>query len=197
MFMKRLIDIIISSMALVVFTPFFTVIALFIIIDSPGGVFFRQVRVGLNRKHFRMYKFRTMISDASLNGLKITAGNDSRITKVGMLLRKYKIDELPQLVNVFLGDMSFVGPRPEVPEYARVIPDQEFIYSVKPGMTDPASIAFRDESEMLDSSSNPHLKYVTEILPQKVRLNMEYIKGANIWTDALIMFRTIKCIFWG
>ena len=170
---KRAMDIVLSACALAILWPLLLLIALAIWIDDPGPVFYRQVRVGRNGKTFRIFKFRSMVMDADKKGLAITVGRDSRITRVGAVLRKTKLDELAQLLNVILGQMSFVGPRPEVPKYVELYtPYQRQVLLVRPGITDYASIAYRNENDLLASAPNPEAMYIEQIMPDKIELNI-------------------------
>ncbi|AUN15279.1 sugar transferase [Paraclostridium sordellii] len=192
---KRLFDIVASSIGLILLSPILILIAICIKLDSKGPVFFKQVRVGKNKELFKIYKFRTMVTDAEKLGKQITVGNDTRITKVGTFIRKCKLDELPQLINVLKGDMSLVGPRPEVPKYVELYDDyQEQILLVQPGITDYASIEFRNESEILGESENPESKYINDIMPYKIELNIKYIKNISLYEDLKLITRTIKAI---
>lgn len=195
-FIKRIFDIICSGLGLIVLSPFLLFVAIKIKNESDGPIFFKQIRVGENGKEFQILKFRTMIVDAEKLGRQITVGNDSRITKIGAFLRKYKIDELPQLINVLKGDMSLVGPRPEVPRYVNMYnEEQRKVLEVKPGITDLASIRYRDENELLGQAENPDEFYIKTIMPDKLALNLEYIRKSNVFLDIYIIFRTIfKCI---
>lgn len=195
--LKRFFDIICSGFGLLLLSPFFLVIILLIKASSKGPIFFRQIRVGQSGKLFRIHKFRTMIVDAEAKGLKITVGRDVRITSVGHFLRKTKLDELPQLVDVFIGDMSLVGPRPEVPEYVACYPQsvKDVVLSVKPGITDEASIAMIDENDLLASASNPEDVYIQQILPLKLNFAVNYVNNRSILLDIKIIFRTIAKIF--
>ena len=167
--LKRALDVALSGAALLVLWPVFALIAVAIKLDSPGPVFYRQVRVGRGGKPFRIFKFRSMVDNADKKGLTITVGRDSRITRVGAILRKTKVDELAQLLNVLCGQMSFVGPRPEVEEYvALYTPEQRQVLLVRPGITDYASIAYRNENEMLEGASDPRRMYIEEIMPAKL-----------------------------
>lgn len=194
--LKRLFDWLASSLGLLVLAPFFLVVAIWIRLDSPGPVFFRQDRVGRAGRLFRIHKFRTMHMDSEKRGLQITVGADSRVTQVGQWLRKYKLDELPQLIDVWLGYMSVVGPRPEVPRYVAFYPDdvREIVLSVRPGITDNASIEFKDENEILGRSSNPERAYVQEILPIKLRYYVEYVRSRNLIGDVAIIVRTLLAL---
>ncbi|CEJ74667.1 sugar transferase [Paraclostridium sordellii] len=189
---KRIFDIAVSSIGLIVLLPILIVIAILIKLDSKGPVFFKQKRVGKNKKIFEIYKFRTMVTDAEKLGKQITVGADNRITKVGRFIRKYKLDEFPQLINVLKGEMSLVGPRPEVPKYVELYDIyQEQILLVQPGITDYASIKFKNESELLGCSNNPEKSYVEDIMPQKINLNMKYIKNISLFEDIKLVLSTI------
>ncbi len=192
---KRIMDLLLSSVGLVATSPLFLLVALAIKREDGGSVFFKQERVGKGWKTFKVWKFRTMVENAERLGLKITAGKDPRITRVGRFLRKYKIDELPQLINVVKGDMSLVGPRPEVFEYAsRYKEDYDYILKVKPGITDFAALEFIDEEEMLKDAENPEEYYINHILPKKIELYKEYIKRQSFLTDVGILLRTLMRI---
>jgi len=193
---KRIFDFVASSLGLLLFSPFFLLVAILIKIDSPGPVFFRQERVGRYHRLFRIHKFRTMTVGAESNGLQITVGQDRRITRVGALLRKTKLDELPQLIDVILGDMSLVGPRPEVPRYMACYPTdvRDQVLSVRPGITDWASIKFKDENEILGRSSNPEDAYVNEVLPIKQQFYLNYVASRSFWGDITIIVETIAAI---
>ncbi len=189
---KRLFDIFWTSLGLLLLWPVFLVIALLIKIDDGGPVFYRQIRVGRGGKPFRIWKFRTMVVDADKIGGSLTVGRDPRITRTGYWLRKFKLDELPQLFNVLSGEMSLVGPRPEVPEYvARYTQDQKRVLELTPGITDPASIAYRNENEILASSDDPEAVYLSEIMPEKIRLNLQYAEKSTVWTDFLTILKTL------
>jgi len=194
--MKRLFDFIASFYGLILLSPIFVLAALWIKIDSRGPVFFRQERVGFQGSLFRIHKFRTMVLDAEKKGKQITVGTDSRITTAGVFLRKYKLDELPQLIDVLVGDMSLVGPRPEVPKYIDCYSDNEKhdVLSVKPGITDNASIEFRDENELLASSKDPEATYIYEVLPKKISLYRKYVRERSFFGDVAIIFKTIFLI---
>jgi lipopolysaccharide/colanic/teichoic acid biosynthesis glycosyltransferase len=186
----------IRDIGLIVLSPVLLAIAIKIKIGSDGPVFFKQIRVGENNKEFEILKFRTMVVDAEKLGRQITVGNDNRITKIGSFLRKYKLDELPQLINVFKGDMSLVGPRPEVPRYVKLYSEeQRKVLEVKPGITDLASIRYRDENDLLGKAENPDDLYINTIMPDKLALNLEYINNNNIFVDIYIILKTIiKCV---
>ena len=194
---KRLFDCLVSFFGLLGLAPFFLLIALLIKLDSPGPVFFRQERVGRYGKSFRIHKFRTMTADAPSKGLQITVGADARVTYFGNWLRKYKIDELAQLIDVLNGDMSLVGPRPEVPYYVNKYPDdiRKIVLSVKPGITDWASIKYKDENEVLARSINPQQAYVSVVLPIKLRYYVDYVHNRSFWGDIKIIISTLIAIF--
>ena len=193
--LKRAMDIAISGCALAVIWPVLVLIALAIKIDDPGPVFYRQVRVGKDGKEFRIFKFRTMIVDADKKGLAITVGRDNRITRMGRLLRKTKLDELAQLLNVFIGEMSFVGPRPEVPKYVKLYtPYQRQVLLVRPGITDYASIAYRNENDMLEGAEDPEKMYIDVIMPDKIELNMKYLHEISPLADIRLIFSTIAAV---
>ena len=193
---KRAFDILVSVAGLIVLLPLLLLVATAIKLDSSGPVFFRQWRVGRKFRRFGIYKFRTMIDDAVDRGLPITVGRDSRITRVGKILRKTKIDELPQLLNVLKGDMSLVGPRPEVPRYVELFrPDYEHILKVRPGLTDLASLKYSDEASILGQSANPERDYVARLLPDKIRLAKEYIQRSSLLFDVKLIVETIIKLF--
>ena len=195
---KRAMDIVLSACALAVLWPLLLLIALAIWIDDPGPVFYRQVRVGRNGKTFRIFKFRSMVMDADKKGLAITVGRDSRITRVGAVLRKTKLDELAQLLNVILGQMSFVGPRPEVPKYVELYtPYQRQVLLVRPGITDYASIAYRNENDLLASAPNPEAMYIEQIMPDKIELNMKYLREISPLADIRLILKTIVAVIKG
>ena len=192
---KRAMDIVLSAAALCVLWPVLLLIALAIVVDDPGPVFYRQVRVGRGGKLFRIFKFRTMVVDADKKGLSITVGRDSRITRVGALLRKTKLDELAQLLNVLCGQMSFVGPRPEVPRYVELYtPYQRQVLLVRPGITDYASIAYRNENDLLAGADDPERMYIETIMPDKIELNMKYLREISPLTDVRLMLRTVLAV---
>ena len=193
---KRGIDILFSLIGLICLFPFFIFISFFIFITSKGGVFFVQLRVGKNNKDFKLYKFRTMFLNSDNKGLLTVGNNDKRITKLGYYLRKNKLDELPQLINVLNGTMSIVGPRPEVRKYVNLYnSEQKSILDVKPGITDLASIMYFNENEILANSVNPEQTYINEIMPIKLELNKQYINEMSLLTDLKIIFKTfIKLI---
>jgi lipopolysaccharide/colanic/teichoic acid biosynthesis glycosyltransferase len=190
---KRAFDLISSALGLAVLSPLFAVIAGTILLDDRGPVFFRQERVGLGGRRFRILKFRTMRPDAERVGLPITAGADPRITRIGRVLRKAKLDELPQLFNVLRGEMSLVGPRPEVPRYVELYShEQREVLSVVPGITDPASTAYIDEAAMLEGVDDPERVYIEQIMPAKLRLNLEYARRATFRGDIALILRTFR-----
>lgn len=192
---KRAMDIVVSAAALCVLWPVLLLIALAIVVDDPGPVFYRQVRVGRGGKPFRIFKFRTMVVDADRKGLAITVGRDSRITRVGAFLRKTKLDELAQLLNVLCGQMSFVGPRPEVPRYVELYtPYQRQVLLVRPGITDYASIAYRNENDLLAGADDPERMYIETIMPDKIELNMRYLKEISPLTDVRLILKTIIAV---
>jgi len=189
---KRLFDIVASAIGLLVLWPVFLVIAVLIKLEDGGPVFYRQERVGYKGRPFKIWKFRTMVVNADKLGKPLTVGRDPRITRVGYWLRKFKLDELPQLLNVLLGEMSLVGPRPEVPQYvALYAPEQRKVLDLVPGITDPASIKFANEAELLAEASNPEKFYIEHIMPTKIRLNMEYASHATLWSDILVILKTL------
>ncbi len=189
--MKRLFDILSSLIALIVLSPFFLILAIAIAAGSPGGVFFRQVRVGKGGKHFHLLKFRSMRPGSEKAG-QITVGErDPRITGIGHFLRRYKLDELPQLFNILKGDMGIVGPRPEVPKYvALYTADQRRVLEVRPGLTSLASIEYINENELLGRSSDPDRTYVEEIMPAKLALDLHYVNERDLFLDLNIVLRT-------
>lgn len=194
---KKIFDFIVALLALFILLPFFLVVAVLIKADSKGAVFFRQTRVGKGGKLFKIYKFRTMEQVQPEGGLKITVGGDSRITKIGRALRKSKLDELPQLINIIKGEMSFVGPRPEVPEYVEHYSqqDKDIVLSVRPGITDLASIEFRDENDILAGEDEPEKAYIEKILPEKLKYCRFYVDNQSFFGDIAIILRTIKAVF--
>jgi lipopolysaccharide/colanic/teichoic acid biosynthesis glycosyltransferase len=193
---KRCFDLILAGLGLLLLAPLLLLIALAIKLDSPGPVFFRQERVGRRGVLFRIHKFRTMIHAPQPAGPLLTVGADARITRVGTLLRAAKLDELPQLIDVLRGSMSLVGPRPEVPKYVALYPAalRNKILSVRPGITDPASIEFRDESTLLDRAANPEREYIEQILPRKLQLAAHYVDHASLSTDLAVIGRTLRAL---
>ncbi|MEB8434093.1 sugar transferase [Cocleimonas sp. KMM 6892] len=197
MLSKRLFDLFFVIPGLLVLAPFLLVIALIIKLKDGGNVLFKQVRVGKNGKHFDVLKFRTMVLDAEKLGNKVTTGDDPRITPIGSVLRKYKLDELPQLINVLKGEMSLVGPRPEVPEYVEFYPEEtrSIVLSVPPGMTDKASIEFVNENDLLSGSEDPVSDYKNKVLPIKLKYYVEYVKERSLWMDFKLIIKTVIAIF--
>lgn len=194
--MKRVFDFCCSLVGLIFLSPLFVFVAVLIKAGSPGPVFYRGERIGLNGRGFHIFKFRTMVADAGALGGTSTSSDDSRVTPVGRVLRKYKIDELPQLINVLLGEMSFVGPRPQVEWAVKLYnEDQRRLLSVRPGITDHASIAFRNEAEILAGSPDPDKAYLEKIAPEKIRLGLEYVDNNNFWIDLKIIFATLRVVF--
>ena len=192
--LKRIFDITLSLFGLIILLPFMLIIAILIKIDSKGPVFFKQIRVTKNGKEFKIFKYRTMRVGSDKYS-QITVGKDGRITKIGSFLRKYKLDEIPQLINVLIGDMSLVGPRPEVPKYVALYTDeQKEILKVRAGITDYASIEFSDENDLLASEKNPEEAYIEKIMPKKIELNKKYLSEISILTDIKIILLTIKKI---
>ncbi len=191
--MKRLFDVVASGCGLLVLSPLFLLLAVWIKLDSAGPVFYRQTRVGRHNRDFRLYKFRSMHVGADRQGLITVGGHDPRITRSGYFIRKYKLDELPQLINVFIGDMSLVGPRPEVRKYVDMYtPEQLHVLDVRPGITDLASIRYRNENELLAQAADPDRYYVEVILPDKLRINLEYVACHSFWFDIGLIFKTFK-----
>lgn len=191
--MKRLFDVIASGCGLLVLSPLFFIVAILIKLDSRGPVFYRQTRVGRHNKDFRIFKFRTMRVGSDKGSLVTIGGRDPRVTNVGYYLRKFKVDELPQLINVFIGDMSLVGPRPEVRHYVDYwTPEQMHVLNVRPGITDPASIKFRNENEMMEQSDNPEDFYINVIMQEKIKLYLEYVNNHSFLNDIKLIFQT----FW-
>ena len=193
--MKRFFDIIASGCGLLVLSPIFLIMAIWIKWDSKGPVFYRQVRVGRHNKDFRILKFRSMRVGADKGSLVAIGGRDPRITRSGYFIRKYKLDEFPQLINVFKGEMSLVGPRPEVRHYVDYwTAEQMHVLDVRPGITDPASIKFRNENELMEKAENPEDYYINVIMQEKIRLYLEYVENASFWYDIRLVFQTIKVI---
>lgn len=192
--MKRMFDLFFSSLGLLLLFPFFLVISVAICLDSPGPVFFRQVRVGRYGHPFRIFKFRTMYAGAETRGLEITVGNDPRVTRAGRFLREWKLDELPQLFNVLKGEMSLVGPRPEVPWYVEFYPEEirRQVLSVRPGITDIASIKYKDESTVLAGAADPEGMYVNVVLPEKLKHYVRYVSERTLWLDFKIVLLTLR-----
>jgi lipopolysaccharide/colanic/teichoic acid biosynthesis glycosyltransferase len=194
--MKRLFDVLFSLIVLSLFFPFGLLITLLILVSSPGGVFFRQERIGIHGKPFRLFKFRSMRKDSEKSGALTVGMRDSRITMIGVFLRKYKLDEFPQFINVLVGQMSVVGPRPEVREFVVLYTkEQNKVLEVKPGITDYASIEYFNENEILAKSDNPKETYIKEIMPDKIKLNQKYLKNPSLVHDFRIIWKTIIRIF--
>lgn len=193
---KRLLDIVASFIGLFLLSPVLLIIALLIKRDSPGPVFFRQERIGQYGKPFHIHKFRTMTVAQPSTAMQITVGQDARITRIGAFLRHYKIDELPQLIDVLQGSMSLVGPRPEVSKYVALYPEavKSIVLSVRPGITDLASIEYRSESELLGKSSNPEQTYIEEVMPAKLAYCLRYVEQQSLWLDIQIIARTFIAI---
>lgn len=191
--MKRAFDLFWSGFGLIVLSPLFLILAIWIKLDSKGPVFYRQVRVGRRNKDFRIFKFRSMRVGADKGSLVTIGGHDPRITRSGYFIRKFKFDELPQLINVFVGDMSLVGPRPEVRHYVDYYtPEQMHVLDVRPGITDPASIKFRNENELMEKAEDPEKYYIEVIMQEKIRLYLEYVEKQGFWYDLGLIFKT----FW-
>jgi len=193
--MKKLFDFTFSIAGLVILSPLFLVISVWIKLDSKGSVFYKQVRVGKNSSDFKLYKFRTMRTDSDKSGLLTVGGRDPRITGAGYFLRKFKLDELPQLFNIAAGEMSFVGPRPEVRKYVDMYNDeQRKVLSVLPGITDVASIKYRNENELLEKAEDPESYYIESIMPDKLKLNLDYIEQRSFTNDIKVIFKTLTAI---
>ena len=191
-FIKRLFDLILAIVLLTILSVLFLLIMILISIESSGGPFFRQVRVGKNNLDFKIWKFRTMYQGADKKGLLTVGDRDARVTKLGFILRKYKLDELPQLFNIIRGEMSFVGPRPEVRKYINLLSDEQLnVLSVRPGLTDFASIKYVNESQILSQCSDPEKKYVEDILPEKIELGRAYIEKSSMVIDIRLIFQTL------
>ncbi len=191
--MKRLFDIVASGCGLLVLSPIFIILAVWIKLDSEGPVFYRQVRVGRNNKDFKLYKFRSMRVGSDKKGLITVGGHDPRVTKSGYFIRKYKLDEFPQLINVFIGDMSLVGPRPEVRKYVEMYtPEQMHVLDVRPGITSLASIRYRNENDILAAADDPDRCYIEKVMPDKLSIDLEYVRNASFWYDIKLIFMT----FW-
>lgn len=191
--MKRIFDVIASGLGLIVLSPLFLILAIWIKLDSKGPVFYRQVRVGHKNKDFLIFKFRSMRVGADKGSLVTIGGHDPRVTRSGYFIRKFKFDELPQLINVFLGDMSLVGPRPEVRHYVDYwTPVQMHVLDVRPGITDPASIKFRNENELMEKAEDPEKYYIEVIMQEKIKLYLEYVEKHSFFYDLGLIFKT----FW-
>ncbi len=193
--MKRIFDIVASGLGLIALSPLFLFLAIWIKCDSKGPVFYRQIRVGKGNNDFRLYKFRSMRPDSDKLGLITVGGHDPRVTRSGYYIRKFKLDELPQLINVFIGDMSLVGPRPEVRKYVDMYtPEQMKVLEVRPGITSLASIRYRNENEILAAADDPNKAYIEQVMPDKLSIDLEYVSKANLWTDIKLIFSTLKAI---
>ena len=193
--MKRLFDIVASSLGLIFLSPLFLILAIWIKLDSKGPVFYRQIRVGYKNKDFRIFKFRSMRVGADKGSLVTIGGHDPRVTRSGYFIRKYKFDELPQLINVLLGDMSLVGPRPEVRHYVDYwTPEQKHVLDVRPGITDPASIKFRNENELMEKAEDPEKYYIEVIMQEKIKLYLEYVEKHSFFYDLGLIFKTFFVI---
>ena len=191
--MKRIFDIMASGLGLIVLSPLFLFLAIWIKLDSKGPVFYKQVRVGYKNKDFRIIKFRSMRVGADKGSLVTIGGHDPRVTRSGYFIRKFKLDELPQLINVFVGDMSLVGPRPEVRHYVDYwTPEQMHVLDVRPGITDPASIKFRNENELMEKAEDPEKYYIEVIMQEKIKRYLEYVQKHSFWYDLGLIFKT----FW-
>lgn len=191
--MKRIFDILVSGIGLLCLSPLLLIVAIWIKLDSPGPVFYRQVRVGRYNKDFRIFKFRSMRIGSDKGSLVTIGGRDPRITRSGYFIRKFKIDELPQLINVLVGDMSLVGPRPEVRHYVNYwTPEQMHVLDVRPGITDPASIKYRNENELLAQAEDHEQYYIEVIMQEKIKLYLEYAEKSSFWYDIKLIFQT----FW-
>ena len=193
--MKRLFDVVASGVGLLLLSPLFLLVAIWIKLDSPGPVFYRQVRVGRYNRDFRIFKFRSMRVGADKGSLVTIGGRDPRVTRSGYFIRKFKIDELPQLINVFIGDMSLVGPRPEVRHYVDYWTKEQLrVLDVRPGITAPASIKFRNENELLEKAEDAEKYYIEVIMQEKLRLYLEYVENHSFWYDIKLIFQTFVAI---
>ena len=193
--MKRIFDLVASGLGLIILSPLFLILAIWIKLDSKGPVFYRQVRVGYKNKDFRIFKFRSMRVGADKGSLVTIGGRDPRVTKSGYWIRKFKLDELPQLINVFIGDMSLVGPRPEVRHYVDYwTPEQMHVLDVRPGITDPASIKFRNENELMEKAEDPEKYYIEVIMQEKIKLYLEYVEKHSFFYDLGLIFKTFFVI---
>lgn len=193
--MKRLFDVAAAGLGLILVSPLLLITAALVRVSSPGPVLFRQTRVGRGGELFTLLKFRTMYTDAEQRGGQLTVGRDPRVTRIGHYLRASKLDELPQLINVVRGDMSLVGPRPEVPRYVALYSeDQRRVLDVRPGITDPASVVYRNESDLMADQSDPESFYVDVLMPEKLRLNLEYQERRTLTSDITVIFDTLKAV---
>ena len=193
--MKRAFDILASGLGLIFLSPILIVISIWIKVDSEGPIFYKQSRVGRYNKEFRIFKFRSMRVGSDKGSLVTIGGHDPRITRSGYYIRKYKFDELPQLINVFIGDMSIVGPRPEVRHYVNYwTPDQMRVLDVRPGITDPASIKFRNENELMGQADDPEKYYIEVIMQEKLKLYLDYVEKHSFFNDIALIFRTLRVI---
>lgn len=193
--MKRIFDIVASGIGLILLSPLFVILAIWIKCDSIGPVFYKQVRVGRNNMDFQLFKFRSMRMGSDKKGLITVGGHDPRITRSGYYIRKYKLDEFPQLINVFKGDMSLVGPRPEVRKYVDMYTEEQMhVLDVRPGITDLASIRYRNENELLERVNDPDKYYVEVIMPDKLRINLEYVARHSFTFDIRLIFQTFRAI---
>ena len=193
--MKRIFDVTASGLGLLLLSPLFLIVAIWIRLDSPGPVFYRQTRVGRYNKDFRLLKFRSMRIGSDKKGLITVGGRDPRVTRSGYWIRKYKLDELPQLINVFKGDMSLVGPRPEVRKYVDLYtPEQLHVLDVRPGITDMASIRYRNENELLEQAADPEQFYRDTVMQDKLRINLEYVSDHSFFKDIKIILMTFNAV---
>ena len=193
--LKRLFDILASLILLIILSPLFIIFSIMIKLDSKGPIMFKQNHVTENGRIFKIFKFRTMVENADKNGSQVTVENDSRVTKIGKFLRKFRLDEIPQLINILIGDMSFVGTRPEVPKYVELYTDEmKATLLMKAGVTSLASIKFKDEEKLLQMDGNIDKIYIENILPQKMQYNLEYLKRFNFFYDIKLMFMTLFAV---
>ena len=191
-FAKRVFDFVFSFLGVLLLWPFFLVVAVLVRLEDGGPVFFRQERVGYKGELFRIWKFRTMVVDAERRGIPLVVGKDPRVTRIGYWLRKTKLDELPQLFNVLVGEMSFVGPRPEIPYYVRFHSrEQRGIFNMRPGITSPASIRYKNEGEILSRSPDPERTYIEVIMPEKLRIDLQYFARATLFSDLCVIAKTL------
>jgi len=194
--LKRCFDLALTIPGLLLLLPVLLLVMVLIWLDDHGPIFFRQERIGYKGKTFRMWKFRTMVVNAEALGKQITVGADPRITRIGHFLRKCKLDEFPQLFNIITGEMSLVGPRPEVPRYVAMYSDtQRHVLDVMPGITDPASIKYRDENDILAATDDPEKVYIEQIMPEKIRINLDYVANASLATDLVVILNTLQKLF--